>query len=176
MNLGQRTVAQLSRLRHPSRKAPTAVEARAGFGYIHEEMVNGIQLKVEVQDVDKYGYLVRQITLDNKSPLEKSADVKAVLMEQAKAIEARISYLLEDMHLVEFHAPANQAQVRSVIPYRQDRTIHYYEILLSGGTHLSFSRYSKPAGSSERAPEASYLTDETLARLTNDLATILQLN
>lgn len=170
MNVGMKIVTALDKLRHTeydkSRRPP-------GEGWLHEEIVDGVHLKIAIEDFDKFGFLVQQITAVRAGSLPSNIAIKNLLAEQAAAIGSRITYLLEDFQLVELDEMANRAQVRSATPYREDKTLHYYEILLEQGSALTFSRHVTRRDQTGRMPEAFHLTDELCRRLLNDLAAAL---
>lgn len=170
MNLGMKVVAELDKLRHTEYDKSRRPSSE---GWLHEEIVEGVHLKIAIADFDKFGFLVRQITAVRAGSLPAGIAIKSLLAEQAAAIGKRVTYLLESFHLVELDELAQRAQVRSVTPYREDKTIHYYEAMLEQGSALTFSRYAANGGQSGRVLEAFHVTDDTCRRLLNDLAAAL---
>ena len=161
MNLGQKTIAAL--------KART----RAGHApFVHEEVSDGIHLAFEIQDSDKYGVLLRRLTVRREGAVAQGM-LKALLQAQAAEAESRFTYLLESFKLIELDETAGSAQIRSGAPYREADTLHYYEILLRGGTSLSFARHQKQGKNGEREIEPSYVTEQVLARLCDDGAAVV---
>lgn len=168
MNLGQKLVAELS-ARQPwlNKSSPEA-------SCTHEQIVDGMRLVVEIQDADKYGFLIREIDAHRAlSALEPQA-LKPLLLRQAAEIEKRLTYLLEHFRLVELDELNQTAQVRSHAPYRQDGAVHYYEILLGEGASLKFFRCNNRGARGQREVEPTYITKEALARLVNDFIGILR--
>ncbi len=161
MNLGQKAVA--------------AVKVRAGTArapFVHEEAGDGIHLKIEIQDGDKFGVLVRQLAASGAAAHDQP--LKILLAEQAAKAEKRFTYLLESFKLIESDEVAGTAQLRSGAPYREADTLHYYEILLRGGNELLFARYQKKGKNGSREIEPCYFTEAVLARVCEDAAAVLQ--
>jgi hypothetical protein len=143
-------------------------------GYVIEDNVDDIHLRVEIQDFDKFSFLVKSISaarLQARSPI---SPVKDLLLQQAAEIERRIFYLLESFRLVEMDEVNGIAQVRSVTPHQKNGERLYYEILLEQGNRLTFMRYQKNAHGETRHNVPSHLSEEMLERLADDLTAILQ--
>lgn len=157
----------------PQILAAVKAHSRAAAPFVHEEVGDGIHLKIEVQDRDKFGVLVRAINMSRNGAHAQPLD-KAVLAAQAAEVEKRLTYLLESFKLIELDEAAGTAQLRSGAPYREAETLHYYEIVLRGGHSLSFARYQKQGKNNSREIEPCYLTEQMLARLCDDAAAVLQ--
>lgn len=168
MNLGQKFVVELCA--RPAGLNKGSPDGR--FTYAQE--VDGIHLKLELQDADKYGFLVRSIAARNAVPLPVNHDLKILLTRQAAELEKRLTYLLEHFRLLELDDRNLTAQVRSHVPYRQDGTIHYYEALLREGSELFFARYHNASQREPREIEPTYVTKEALVRLVNDFIGVLR--
>jgi hypothetical protein len=162
MNLGQHAVEAVK---------ARARTARAPF--VLEEVGDGIHLTLEIQDSDKYGALVRQLSARRDAGRRQS--LTRLLREQAAEIERRLTYLLEDFRLIELDETAGTAQIRSGTPYRDTDALHYYEILLAGGNTLTCTRYQKTGKNGGREIEPCYFTEQMLARVCDDIAAVLRL-
>lgn len=167
MNLGQKFIAELSA------RPPGLNKSSPASRFTHAQNIDGLHLKVEIQDADKYGFLVRSIFAQTE-PRELPA-LKPLLARQAGEIEKRLTYLLEDFRLLELDELKETAQVRSHVPYRQDGTVHYYEVLLTEGNALTFARYNTGGLRSSREIEPTYITKEALIRLVNDFIGVLRI-
>ncbi len=165
MNLGQKLVVELSARQAGLNKG--SPDSR----FTHDQDVDGIRFKLEIQDADKYGFLVRSIAARRE---QLPGNFKALLAKQAAELEKRLTYLLENFRLLELDELKQTAQVRSHVPYRQDGAIHYYEALLSAGNSLSFARYNYGGVRGQREVEPTYVTKEALARLVSDFAGVLR--
>ncbi|MDZ7269898.1 MAG: hypothetical protein ONB48_16735 [candidate division KSB1 bacterium] len=171
MNLGMKVVAELAQLRRGPHEKPPALTPLPPGGWLYEDITDGIHLKIELADFDRFGYLVNKITAVRTSSLPAAKPVKELLAEQAAVLEQRVTYLLESFRLIELDETTNRAQVRSATPYREAEAIQYYEALLEQGGVLVFSRY---AGSrTDRALQPFHVTDDVCRRLLNDLAAAL---
>ncbi|MGH7491563.1 MAG: hypothetical protein ACREOO_04125 [bacterium] len=160
MNLGERAVEAVR---------AHAVTARTPF--IHEEVGDDIHLTIAIQDRDKYGVLVREISLRRSAG--RALPSATLLAEQAAEIEKRFTYLLENFRLIELDQTGGRAQLRSGAPYIEAGTLHYYEIMLSGGNTLTFARYQRRGKTGEREIEPCYFTEQVLARICEDIVAIL---
>ena len=167
MNLGQKLVVELC-------ARPTGLnKGSPDSRFTYEQNVDGIHLKLEIQDSDKYGFLVRSIAARNTAPAAPD-NLKTFLTKQAAELEKRLTYLLEHFRLLELDEFQHTAQVRSHVPYRQDGMIHYYEALLREGSELLFARYHHETQRGQREIEPTYITKEALVRLLNDLIGVLR--
>lgn len=170
MNLGQKLVNELSaRQPWPNKSSPA-------LSFTHEHVVDGIQLTLDMQDADTYGFLVRSISAQNLHQQLARTELKTLLIRQAAEIEKRLTYLLEPFRLLELDEIGKSAQVRSHVPYRQDGTVHYYEILLTEGTSLKFVRCNNSGARHIRELEPTYITKEALTRLINDFIGVLRVS
>jgi hypothetical protein len=168
MNLGQKLVVELGARQAGLNKG--SPDSR----FTHEQDVDGIRFTLEIQDADKYGFLVRSIAARKEAPGLAADELKTLLAKQAAELEKRLTYLLESFRLLELDELKQTAQVRSHAPYRQDGTIHYYEVLLSAGRALAFARYNTRGARGQREVEPTYVTKEALVRLVNDFSGVLR--
>lgn len=171
MNLGMQVVTELAQLRRSPDEKPPALKPLPACGWLYEDVVDGIHLKLELADFDRFGYLLHKITAVRAGSLPAGKPLKALLVEQAAALENRITYLLEGFRLIELDETAHRAQVRSSTPFREEETIQYYEILLEQGSVLVFGRYA--GNRHTRSLQAFHVTDDVCRRLVNDLAAAL---
>lgn len=170
MNLGQKLVVELSARQAGLNKG--SPDRR----FTYEQDVDGIRFTLEIQDADKYGFLVRSIALRREPLAHAGADLKTLLTRQGAELEKRLTYLLEHFRLLELDEARQTAQVRSHAPYRQDGTIHYYEVLLTEGDALTFARYNTRGARGQREVEPTYITKEALMRLVSDFAGVLRVS
>lgn len=174
MNLGQKFVDKLNTMQQPGAPgwASSKLDGKDG-GYAIKERMDGIDLQAEIDDFDKFSYMVKSISMTH--PQAPATLIKDVLLRQAGEIEKRISYLLEGFRLVELDEVNGTAQVRSITPYKKGDERLYYEVLLRGGNNLAFTRYRKQHQTGEREIVPSHLTLEIFERLVDDLAAVIQL-
>jgi hypothetical protein len=176
MTLGQRIVDKLNVMRQMENQMSFSMK-RTGEdgGYAIDEDVGGIRLRAEIQDFDKYSYLIKSVSATRQQPHPPDTVIKDLLLRQAGEIERRISYLLENFRLVELDEINGIALVRSVAPHQKNEEKFYYEILLDHGSRLTFTRYRKQRQDKERQSVSSHLTEEIFERLADDLAAVLRL-
>jgi hypothetical protein len=174
MNLGQEFADKLKVFQRTrdAKQASLKVSGKDG-GYLIQEQIDGLDLQIDIEDFDKFSYMVRSISMTH--PQTPATPIKDVLLRQAGEIERQISYLLEGFRLVELDEVNGSAQARSIIPYQQDDQRLYYEVLLRHGNSLTFTRYRQPLQSGERQIVPSHLTQESFERLVDDLAAVMRL-
>lgn len=176
MNLGRRLVDKLNVIRQAGNGERLSLQQSGeNSGYVIEEKMDGISLRVEIQDFDRFSYMVKSISLTRALAPPSTTSLKDLLLLQAAEIERRISYLMESFRLVEIDEVNCLAQVRSTKPYRKNEDTFYYEVLMQHGISLTFSRYRMQHQAKERDVVLSHLTQEILERLVDDLAAVVQL-
>ncbi|QGJ71631.1 Hypothetical protein PBC10988_33380 [Planctomycetales bacterium 10988] len=91
------------------------------------------------------------------------------LRELGKALEERLTYLLEPIHLLEEDPQGPSVMMRSAKPQQEPQAVQYYELLLKTGGSLSLKRYRKEKTQTHRHPIACQMTLEVFGRLVDDL-------
>ncbi len=172
MNLGQKVVEKLNAIRQTKNVNPNGQDS----GYVIEEENDSIRVRAEIQDFDKFSYMVKTLFVTRAQTPTSKTPVQALLLHQASEIERRISYLLENFRLVELDELSGIAQVRSATPHQKSEEAFYYEVLLQDGTSATFTRYCKSRQAEKREVVACHLTQETFERLVDDLAATLLLS
>jgi hypothetical protein len=174
MNSARKLVEKLNVFRqtHDPGQAALKISGKDG-GYLVKEQLDNIHLQVEIEDFDKFSYMVRSVSMTHSQTL--AAPVKDVLLRQAGEIERQISYLLEGFRLVEVDEVNGTAQIRSITPYKKGDERLYYEVLLRGGNSLTFTRYRKQHPTGKRQIVPSHLTQEIFERLVDDLVAVIRL-
>jgi hypothetical protein len=174
MNLGRKLSDKLNAMQQTGAPGWASLKLNGiDGGYVVKEQMDAIDLHIEIEDFDKFSYMVRSISMTH--PQTPAAPIKDVLLRQAGEIERQISYLLEGFRLVELDEVNGTAQVRSITPYQKGDERLYYEVLLRGGNNLTFTRYRKQHQTGEREIVPSHLTLEIFERLVDDLAAAMQL-
>jgi hypothetical protein len=90
----------------------------------------------------------------------------------AKALSARLTYLMEPISPIEADAGACVVQMRSNPPQRDDDGRSYYELLVRRGGEISLCRFRKENGAA-RQRMAATVTREVLMRLVGDFCAAL---
>jgi hypothetical protein len=168
MNLGQKILEKL----HARRLAENAPEI--GKDVIEEEN-DGIHLRLEIQDFDKFSYMVKTFSVTRAQAPTANVSLKELLLRQSAEIERRITYLLEGFRLIELDETNVVAQIRSFTPHKKGEEKFYYEVLLPHGMSATFSRYRLSRQAENRELVPCHLTRETFERLVDDLAATLRL-
>ena len=175
MTLGQKIVDKLNVMRQMENQMSFSMKRiDEDGGYVIDDSVDGIDLRVEIQDFDKFSFLVKSVSAARLQAHPSTTPVKDLLLRQAAEIGRRIFYLLESFRLVEMDEVNGIAQVRSATPHQKNDEKLYYEIVLEQGNRLTFMRYQKNAHDKKRDSVSSHLSEEILERLADDLAAILR--
>ena len=176
MTLGQRALEELKKLRLAEGTSSDFIKPGPAGSYLYEANSGDVALTIDVHSYDKYSFLVRSIAMRTSRDLDNKTSTTEYLQEQADWLTKRLVYLLEGLRLVELDELHAWAQLRSEIPYDDEAALHYYEILLQGGTSLKFSRYCKERSRASRATDPCHFDDQTLSRVIDDLAKTLASN
>ena len=176
MNLGQRAVKELSKARSGLLDRGGKVRILSDdLGYIFEDEKDNLRLRIEVEDIDKYSVLLRSIEAHKAQKDDGRKLSISIVEKQAKTLEEKLTYLLENCRTIEVDRNLMTAQIRSELPFKDDAGIHYYEVLLTKGTSLKFSRYAKQSDKL-RVEETCLLSDKILARLIDDLVATIRID
>ena len=143
-----------------------------------EEERDGIRVFVEFDDVDKIGVRMRRLHVENVKPfIDAALDVDR-LRRQADEIVRRVSYLTEQIELIELDKRNGKAQVRSKLPRRENERTSFFEILLDGNYKLTLRRYefSVEVSASRRIGIAFEVTHDIFNRLVSDFVAVLAVN
>ena len=152
-------VAELARLRGYSSNTPVPV---------HVSDPSGIQVEIDLTQVDSLGCAFRQITVHVPAMSQAAFDV---LKRWADALSQRITYLLEQVSPLEYDPQAGQVLIRSTRPDQLPDGTQYYEMVLSshGTGTFSLKRFSSIKGTPGRTQIDLLVTHEVLCKLCDDL-------
>jgi hypothetical protein len=140
----------------------------------------GLKIRTELIDFDRLGCTLHRIALEDEEvslALSKSGcpvDKNRRLEHLSCQITKKITYLLEDITVIEWDKNTATLLMRSHPPESNNRYISYYEFCLSQGSYLSLTRYRYNRKTGRKIQEPIHLTKEVFVRLINDLATFLQ--
>lgn len=123
-------------------------------------------LELEEVESDRLSRKVRKVTAHN--PPTQSIEE---LAERGQQIADKVTYLDEDLRVVETDNANEVVILRSDDPQQDDTTIEYYEcqVKADGSTQLERVRYDKETTTKESADFV--VTEKTLERLGRDLQT-----
>lgn len=172
MTLGQKITEKLNALR----LTENVTLNRQDSGYVMEEKIDDMRLRLEILDFDKFSYIVKTLEVARLQAPPANVPLQDLLLRQAGEIERRITYLLENFNLLEVDEYNGLAQVRSAAPYQKNGEKFYYEVLLQHGLGATFSRYLQPHPAGQRELVPCHLTQEMCERLIDDLAATVRLN
>lgn len=143
-----------------------------------EEELDGVRVFVEFDDVDKIGVRMRRLYVENVRPFVDVALDADRLRRQADEIVRRVSYLTEQIELIELDKRNGKAQLRSKLPQRETERASFFEILLDGNYKLTLRRYefSVEVSASRRIEIAFEMTHDIFTRLVSDFEAVLAVN
>lgn len=157
--------------RGPGRQ--TAAGPAGDAGYVIEEDHDGVRLRADFHDIDKFSLQLRSFEAALSNPPQPAHFNLERLRRQVDAIKRRVSYLLENFDLIEFDEHNGVAQLRSAPPAHEERTISFYEIFLRGNHALSICRYEVSGTPALRKVVPVGITQEAFERLANDFVAVL---
>jgi hypothetical protein len=162
MRLGEKILAKLE-------------ENHGSVPYILEVKECGLNIRAEITDLDRLGCIIQQITIQKKNGKDLCSldEINRDLETIASLITQKITYLLENIAMIEWDKNAAYMILRSNPPERSPDKISYYEIVLSQGNYLSLNRYRYEREKISRVPQPIDLTREVFVRLIEDLAFVL---
>jgi hypothetical protein len=137
--------------------------------YVFDDDFDKIHLHVEIKDFDKFSFHIGKLELKN---IAESKEIKLTaenLKEQAKRLVGKVTYLLENLALIEFDSVNLVAQIRSVSPYKEIDLLSYYEIVIDNQGRISVERFQQNK-EEPRVQIPFKLTEEVFERLIDDLA------
>ncbi|MDY7032015.1 MAG: hypothetical protein SVY10_08910 [Thermodesulfobacteriota bacterium] len=133
-----------------------------------------IRVEVEVLDVDRLGCSINKLEITKLEEQTRGENTCQSIKQESEEIKKRITYLQENMKIIESDALTSTALFRSWPPETRDNSIDYYEINLSGGHSMPFERYRFDRVEKKRTSIPINLTKDIFSRLVNDLACIMK--
>jgi len=129
---------------------------------------DGIELSVDVTGVDAMSCSFRELRLLVPALAATGADV---LRGWAEEVCRRVTYLLENIGPLEVDEQNQSVLIRSTPPDRREEETLFYEVVLQSrsGGRFSLSRFRSKRDGSAREQVDVQITQETLAKLINDL-------
>ncbi len=159
MSLGQSLVQQLRDFLLPEKDSKRGVAP-----YHFETVIEKIALHLKISDFDRLSFMIEEIVLQSSNNHFAVEQLK----QRADRLISKVTYLLEDFHLVEMDSHSGQVQLRSQAPQKDDRYLSFYEILLSSDGRISLRRYKHDRESQLRSATPMHFTEELLVKLLND--------
>jgi hypothetical protein len=166
MNLGNKIIERLKQVLNSQKQIKlTGHDRHITF----DEEIGALRVKTEIEDFDKFSVVMKRLELtnlnekfDDKSPIE-------ILMKRADRLVNRVTYLLENLAVIEVDTINSKVQIRSASPHRENGHLFYYEIILNSGGKVTFERFQQKVGEKQRLQIPFKLTEEVLERLITDL-------
>jgi hypothetical protein len=125
---------------------------------------DGAQVTLRIADFDRLGFLLNEVKVEWDVAMS-AAEAQAC----AERIAQRVTYLTEDLTLVEWTQPSANAMLRSAPQEMQGQRMDYFELRLCEGRALVLRRYHPCAEAPGRDEATFHLTTDLLTRLLNDL-------
>lgn len=167
MSIGRTAIEKLDNLLADQKRMPEGGIGKCRF----DQRLNHLHLRFAIEDFDKFSYLLDEIRLKALDVSDTNLDF-AVLEQRAKTVIAKLTYLVENLSVVEADQNSSKIQIRSLSPEKKEGVVTYFEIILEPNS-LTFARIqSNQEGLRVTIP--FQLTKEVFERLVNDLADILR--
>ena len=135
---------------------------------VHTE--NNHKLITNIVDTDKYGVLLYSLQWVCD---DKTMSTIAILQQHIDNVLQKMTFLPENLALIELDEKNIVAQLRSSPPLQEARSIKYFECCLTGDRQFTLARFEKKTGAGKPLQVAFSLTREIFGRLVNDVITAL---
>lgn len=181
MSLAKLITGELRRLSADPQALAALAADEAGVRMVSIGGVDGApSARVAFFDADRYSVSLRELTLAGRRlpPLgDEPGAADARLSALAQSIIGQLAYLEEPLTVVERSAADAQAQIRSNPPLREDESLSYWEVALTGGENpvASIARYRWEPGLPEREPMPYPATFALIGRIADSLVAALSL-
>jgi hypothetical protein len=145
--------------------------AKSSEDYVFRCRHEGFNYKIKVSDLDKYSLFLKSLELKISPASKYGLDE---LTKWAKAIVEQITYLRENLHILEQDARSTRVQLRSTAPKETDSAIAFYELILAGNGKITLVRceFDKIQRTTGTVPFG--LTKTVFDELIKDLTAILK--
>jgi hypothetical protein len=130
----------------------------------------GFSFRIEVTDTDKYSLFLKSLELKISPASRYGLDE---LTMWAKAIVERVTYLRENLQILEEDSRSTRLQLRSVTPKETDSAISFYEVILAGSGTINLVRCQFDKTQKTKSVVSFDLTKAVFEELIKDLTAIL---
>ncbi|MFQ5864184.1 MAG: hypothetical protein ACE5IW_03035 [bacterium] len=137
--------------------------------FIFDDDFDDIHLRVEIEDFDRFSFQIGKLELKNTAKFKVVKLTADGLKKRAEDLAAKVTYLLENLALVELDSVNLLAQIRSVSPYEEIDLLTYYEIIIDSQGSIRFGRFQQHP-SQPRLQIPFKLTEDVFERLIDDFA------
>ena len=163
MSIGKKLQEQLNSLKG------TAGDTDPNKLFSTEAVQGNVIASIDVYDFDRFAYSIKMIEVSKVTDEKKAIDVLDSLKNQAEDIVGKVSYLLEDLAVIEIDDVNNKALLRSAVPEIHGKEIRYYEVVINLGKRICMERFSYNSNEKNRKAIPFILTSEVLERVVNHL-------
>ena len=132
---------------------------------VFDHKIEDIHFELEIVDFGKYSYSLKKFA----ARLTENSPTSDELREWAQRLAQRITYLLENLQILEEDTSTHRILLRSVLPEDSKSPVAYYELVLSGDGALCMRRFSYRKEQKSKTEVPFTLTKEVLEKLINDV-------
>lgn len=154
MDSGKQVVRELER----------RLKGDADKSFQFKRVCRGQQLTIQVVDIDRYSTVVAGLEVKIAKPYQPTEQLK--LDQRAVDLSGKLSYLCNQLSILELDSEHNCVQLRSGLELHEDGSQGYFELQLS----LDFLSLKKYQVYERQRKQADFLlSHDILARLVNDV-------
>lgn len=139
--------------------------------YEFDDSVSGFEFQIKVADFDKYSFLIKDLCIRN------GADTTELtwdeLKTRAQKLTEQITYLPEDLKVVELDEQNSKVQLLSQKPRTTQSSRSYYEVILQKNRTVHLKRFEFDDDKKLREQVSFQITHDILDNLLLDLAKII---
>lgn len=133
-----------------------------------DESISGFEFQIRVADFDKYSFLIDDLRIRNvKNTTQLTLDD---LKSQAQKLSTQITYLPEELKVVEIDQQNAKAQLLSKKPRTIQSARSYYEVILEKNRTVHLKRFQFDNDKKVRKQVPFQITQDILENLIHDLA------
>jgi len=154
----------LERLRDALEHQPSSEEGRR---YFYNQVHQDLRVQIMVAEADRFSSMLDRVQISPAATDVPKLDF-AALSERAEQLVERLTYLVENLAIIEADSESQKIQIRSSEPRTEGERRSYFEIILDAGRNIALRRFESENGLTRQVP--FHVTDEVLQRLLDDLA------
>lgn len=139
--------------------------------YIFDTTVDNLRVHVCVSDFDRFSFLLTRLEFRDLNKVMVTPEWQKRVADQ---LTSKLTYLLEELRVVEIDTQNHKVQLRSRSPESDQHHLAFYEMVVDANGGVSLLRYRFDKDSQTRSAAPFHLTNEVFAKLINDLADAIQ--
>ncbi len=152
-----------------SQKLTAALDARPSqdpFPCVVSADDSGARVALDLTASDPIGVAFNALSFQAPAGPDRSTEA---LRAWADRLANQVTYLMEDLVVLELDPVAGEAELRSQTPTARGQQKSFYEVRLNKTGALRLSRVAFDQTTRKRGPASCQLTREVLERLTDDI-------